>query len=136
MATELMELTAARARILAAARPLGAERIALRDAAGRVLAEDLVAAGPLPPFDHSAMDGYALRLADWSVDAWLPISQRIPAGHIGGDLARGTAARIFTGAPVPPGAQLKLTLARELVELTFSRWNKSEGRVIFANSGA
>lgn len=76
--------------------------IALLDALGSVLAEDVTAPIDVPGEDNSAMDGYALRAADATVP--LPVSQRIAAGSVGQPLAPGTAARIFTGAPVPPGA--------------------------------
>jgi molybdopterin molybdotransferase len=77
----------------------------LLDALGRTLAGDIVAAIDVPPADNSAMDGYALRHGDW-VDAGspLPLSQRITAGTTPSSLALGTAARIFTGAEVPAGA--------------------------------
>lgn len=74
----------------------------LLDALGAVLATDVVSAVQVPPDDNSAMDGYALRTAD--APGPLPVSQRIPAGTIGGQLQPGTAARIFTGAAIPPGA--------------------------------
>ena len=74
-------------------------------AAGRVLAVDQHSAIDQPPMDNSGMDGYALRAADVPVAGTrLPVSQRIPAGSVGHELAPGTAARIFTGAPLPPGA--------------------------------
>ncbi|MDO8347914.1 MAG: molybdopterin molybdotransferase MoeA [Rugosibacter sp.] len=74
-------------------------------ARGRVLAESLRSAIDVPPLDNSSMDGYALRVADVPVvGTRLNIAQRIPAGSVGHTLAPGTAARIFTGAPVPPGA--------------------------------
>lgn len=102
----LKSLDAALAELLAHAQPLaGHELLDTFDADGRVLAQDLVAALQVPPFDNSAMDGYALRAADLSGPALaLPVSQRIPAGSIGEPLAAGTAARIFTGAAVPAGA--------------------------------
>lgn len=71
-------------------------------ARGAVLAGDITAAIPVPPEDNSAMDGYALRAEEAGLA--LPISQRIPAGVTAAPLAPGTAARIFTGATVPPGA--------------------------------
>jgi molybdopterin molybdotransferase len=76
------------------------------DCLGLVLAEDLVATVPLPPFDNSAMDGYAVRAADVaSVPVELPVVDDIPAGRTAsGPLAAGTAHRIMTGAPVPVGA--------------------------------
>ncbi|TCS74037.1 molybdopterin molybdotransferase [Sulfuritortus calidifontis] len=95
----------ARAKLLDNARPVRqTEAIPLEAALGRVLAEPLIAAVTVPPLDNSAMDGYALRLADWAEDKWLHVAQRIPAGQLGHPLTLGTAARIFTGAPVPEGA--------------------------------
>lgn len=79
------------------------ERVLLAHAEGRVLANDLVATLDLPPWPNSAMDGYALRLADWAGEP-LPVSQRIFAGQAPEPLTPGTCARIFTGAPVPAGA--------------------------------
>ena len=74
-------------------------------AAGRVLAVDQHSTIDQPPMDNSGMDGYALRAADVpAAGTRLPVSQRIPAGNVGHELAPGTAARIFTGAPLPPGA--------------------------------
>ena len=74
-------------------------------AAGRVLAVTLHSTINQPPMDNSAMDGYALRAADVpAAGTRLPVSQRIPAGSVGHVLQPGTAARIFTGAPLPPGA--------------------------------
>ena len=78
------------------------ETCALPDALGRILAEDIEAAVAVPYDDNSAMDGYALRAADSGDD--LRVSQRIPAGSCGTEVLPGTAARIFTGAPIPPGA--------------------------------
>ncbi|MEU4444818.1 gephyrin-like molybdotransferase Glp [Actinosynnema sp. NPDC050801] len=76
------------------------------DCLGLVLAEDVVASVPLPPFDNSAMDGYAVRAADVaSVPVELPVAEDIPAGRTSSaPLAAGTAHRIMTGAPMPPGA--------------------------------
>src|SRR5450830_277614 len=70
---------------------------------GRVLAQDLISTLDLPPWPNSAMDGYALRLCDWAGEP-LVVSQRIFAGQAPAPLAAGTCARIFTGAPVPEGA--------------------------------
>ncbi|QHF43950.1 molybdopterin molybdenumtransferase MoeA [Pseudomonas sp. S35] len=75
----------------------------LAECDGRVLAQDLVSTLDLPPWPNSAMDGYALRLADWTGEP-LVVSQRIFAGNAPEPLAAGTCARIFTGAPVPDGA--------------------------------
>jgi molybdopterin molybdotransferase len=105
MSESPLSVDAALANLLAAARPLTDQETLAADAAlDRVLAAPLVSGVTVPPLDNAAMDGYALRLADWNADTWLPISQRIPAGALGGELAPGTAARIFTGAPVPAGA--------------------------------
>jgi molybdopterin molybdotransferase len=82
-----------------------AEDTALEPALGRVLAEAVVAEIDVPPADNSAMDGYAFRQEDWhGPDQPLAISQRIPAGIPADALIPGTAARIFTGAEVPQGA--------------------------------
>ena len=82
------------------------EEVATFDADGRVLAQDLVSALDVPGHDNTSMDGYAVRVADLRAAAGgaLPVSQRIPAGHFGPELQPGTVARIFTGAPVPAGA--------------------------------
>lgn len=84
----------------------GSERVSLDTASGRILAQDVRATIAVPPWDNSAMDGYALRLADLpeTGEMALPISQRLPAGTTPQPLQPGTAARIFTGAPIPAGA--------------------------------
>jgi molybdopterin molybdotransferase len=79
------------------------ELLALDDARGRVLASDLVATLDLPPWPNSAMDGYALNLADLHRQP-LQVSQKVYAGLAPDTLLPGTCARIFTGAPLPPGA--------------------------------
>jgi molybdopterin molybdotransferase len=79
------------------------QRLPLAECDGRVLAQDLVSTLDLPPWPNSAMDGYAICLADWTGEP-LPVSQRIFAGQAPQPLAAGTCARIFTGAPVPEGA--------------------------------
>ncbi len=102
----LRPLTDALHELLAHATPLpGGESVSTFDADGRVLAQDVLSSLDVPAHDNSAMDGYAVRSADWShADAVLPVHQRIPAGSAGVPLAAGSAARIFTGAPVPAGA--------------------------------
>ncbi|WPH15849.1 molybdopterin molybdotransferase MoeA [Variovorax paradoxus] len=102
----LMALDEALASLLAKALPkLPAESIATFDADGRVLAQDIVSALTVPPRDNSSMDGYAVRVADCAAPgAVLQVAQRIPAGTVGTPLAAGTAARIFTGAQIPEGA--------------------------------
>ncbi|HEN8801457.1 molybdopterin molybdotransferase MoeA [Pseudomonas sp. CM25] len=108
---------------LAEAAPIGeTENLPLAEAEGRVLATDLVASLDLPPWPNSAMDGYALRLADWQGQA-LPVSQRIFAGHAPQPLQPGTCARIFTGAPVPEGA--------DCVEMQENTEVLEDGRVRF-----
>ncbi|WFS20663.1 molybdopterin molybdotransferase MoeA [Pseudomonas sp. 905_Psudmo1] len=99
-----MEAALERLLALADAAPIEqVEQIVLAEADGRVLAEPLIAALDIPPWANSAMDGYALRLADCNGQA-LPISQRIQAGTAPTPLESGTCARIFTGAPLPEGA--------------------------------
>ena len=106
----LMALDDALAQLLAAATPvLPTECVPTFEADGRVLAQPLVSALHVPPQDNSSMDGYAVCCADLGLvraDApiALPVVQRIAAGHTGSALQTGTVARIFTGAPVPDGA--------------------------------
>jgi molybdopterin molybdotransferase len=102
----MITFTEALARLLAGVQPLGPERVALDEAAGRVLAEDVRAATPLPPFDYSAMDGYALATRDLPGDGpWsLPVVGESSAGGELPELAPGTACRIYTGARLPSGA--------------------------------
>lgn len=102
----MLTLDAALARLLEAVRPLEAiERVSTFDALGRVLAQDVVSLLDVPPADNTSMDGYALRAAEVpAAGTVLPVSQRIPAGVVGAPLLKGTAARIFTGAQVPAGA--------------------------------
>ncbi|MCU7248615.1 molybdopterin molybdotransferase MoeA [Pseudomonas koreensis] len=102
----LMPVETALARLLEmadASRIVERERLPLAKVQGRVLAEDLVATLDLPPWPNSAMDGYALALADWKGEP-LPVSQKVFAGQFPEPLQPGTCARIFTGAPVPQGA--------------------------------
>jgi len=93
-------------KILSQAVPLEeSENVDILDALNRVLAEDLYSTIDVPGYDNSAMDGYAVRSEDCQAAAnELPVSQRIAAGKVGLPLEPGTAARIFTGAPVPEGA--------------------------------
>lgn len=106
MMTTLDEALAA---VLAQAQPLSVELVDLFNADGRVLRQDCISALQVPPQDNSAMDGYAVCAANiTAVGVALPVSQRIPAGQVGTALQPGTVARIFTGAPVPPGADAVL----------------------------
>jgi molybdopterin molybdotransferase len=127
-AQPLIALEDALGRLLAMAdqAPIDARQtVALADAMGRVLAEDLQASLDLPPWPNSAMDGYALRQADWRGEP-LPVSQRIFAGQAPQALQPGTCARIFTGAPLPPGA--------DCVEMQENAVVQADGRVGFRES--
>jgi molybdopterin molybdotransferase len=97
---------------LLSATPTG--MLSLTDAVGLVLADDLVATIDLPPFANSAMDGYAVRAQDLErLPVTLPVSQDIPAGRTDTEpLQSGTAARIMTGAPMPPGADTIVQVER------------------------
>jgi molybdopterin molybdotransferase len=102
----MLEFEDALGRLLAGAHSVGeTESVPTQAAAGRVLATGLQSSIDVPPLDNTSMDGYALRCADVPASgAKLAVAQRIPAGSVGHTLAPGTAARIFTGAPVPAGA--------------------------------
>ena len=106
----LKPLDDALAELLAQATPLtGVDTVSLFEADGRVLAHRALSPLRVPLLDNSAMDGYALRCADVAqLGTVLPVSQRIPAGSVGTALQPGTAARIFTGASIPPGADTVL----------------------------
>lgn len=100
----MIPVAEALARIFALVSPLPAETVLLFRAHGRVLAEDMVARRAQPPFDGSAMDGYALRSADAIPGASLKIVGQSAAGHgFSGSVGAGEAVRIFTGAPLPAG---------------------------------
>lgn len=107
-ATPLLPVEEARAQVLELASPLPAEWVPLEDALGRTLAEDVTARRTLPPWDNSAMDGYAVRSADLSGAAppvRLAVLETLYAGTSPRQEVRpGTCARIMTGAPLPPGA--------------------------------
>lgn len=105
----LMSLEDALARLLGAAAVLPGElELPTLEADGRVLAQDIRSALDVPGFDNSSMDGYAVNSSEVAAaiaaGQVLPVSQRIPAGHFGPELQPGSVARIFTGAPVPEGA--------------------------------
>lgn len=94
----------ARQQLLDNAEPVtGSERLPLQQAGQRIVAEDVYSSLQVPGFDNSAMDGYAVRCADLGRGP-LPVSQRIAAGQAAQPLHAASAARIFTGAPLPPGA--------------------------------
>ncbi len=123
----LMALDEARARLLTRAVPLSCvESVSTFEADGRVLAQDITSALQVPPQDNSAMDGYAIRCADVrEPGVVLQVTQRIAAGSTGHALEPLSVARIFTGAPVPPGADA--IVMQEDVELV----NECEGGVRF-----
>jgi molybdopterin molybdotransferase len=102
----MISVEEAKTRLLAPLKPLGAEQVALSEAAGRVLAEDVESRRTQPHFAVSAMDGYAVRAADVArVPARLAVRGSVPAGQAFAGVVRpGEAVRIFTGAPVPEGA--------------------------------
>lgn len=103
-ANQLLDALLERAR-----RASETETVVVTAALGRVLAIPQTSAITVPPLDNSAMDGYAVRVADVAVAGTrLPVSQRILAGAVGASLQPGTAARIFTGAPIPPGTDAVL----------------------------
>jgi len=106
----LLSLDEALPQLLAQAQVLGrTQSVSTFEADGRVLAQDVIAALQVPPQDNSSMDGYAVRAADCTqTGAVLRVTQRIPAGTHGTQLNAGEAARIFTGAPIPPGADAVL----------------------------
>src|SRR6059058_4844053 len=98
----LLSVDEALAQMLARAKPVAdIEEVPTLEATGRVLARAQRSTMDVPPMDNSAMDGYAVRIAD---GLKLRVAQKIMAGSVGKPLAPGTAARIFTGAPIPGGA--------------------------------
>ncbi len=131
--------------LLSAARPVTeTEIVSTLEANGRVLAQAQSSLLPVPPMDNTQMDGYAVRAADCvGGTAQLRVTQRIPAGHIGQPLAAGTAARIFTGAMIPDGAdavvmQEQCSLNGDIVTVTHApksgEWIRRQGEDI--QSGA
>jgi molybdopterin molybdotransferase len=102
----LISVDDAISKIVATGVPVGqTEVLTLECSLGRVLAEDVISDINVPGYDNSAMDGYAVRSAECSKPGVsFHISQRIPAGYVGNKLEQDTVARVFTGAPVPEGA--------------------------------
>ena len=106
----MLSVTEAQQAILANVKRLEPETVSLLEALGRVLAEEVTAETALPPFDNSAMDGYAVRAADLisasrDQPVRLPVIADVPAGHpTSVEITAGTAARITTGAMLPRGA--------------------------------
>nr|WP_279309560.1 gephyrin-like molybdotransferase Glp [Pseudomonas koreensis] len=105
-----------------ASRVVEREHLPLAQIQGRILAQDLLSTLDLPPWPNSAMDGYALNLSNWTGKP-MTVSQKIFAGQAPDSLAPGTCARIFTGAPVPPGA--------DVVEMQENVEVHADGRVSF-----
>ncbi len=127
-AGSLMAVEVAQARLLEMATAsliTERERLPLAQVQGRVLADDLISTLDLPPWPNSAMDGYALRAADGSAEP-LVVSQKIFAGNAPQPLTPGTCARIFTGAPVPAGA--------DCVEMQENAELLADGRVRFTEA--
>ena len=109
-ANEMMSVEEALECVLSHVQPLEAETIPLLEAVGRVAAEDLRSDCDIAPFDHAAMDGFAVRVADLAqASAEHPVALQVvgevPAGSVySGEVGPGEAVRIMTGAPVPAGA--------------------------------
>ncbi len=113
----LLSVDEALAQLLAGAKPVAEiEEVPTLEATGRVLARAQRSAMDVPPMDNSAMDGYAVRLSDLEKKDSLRVAQKIMAGSVGKPLEPGTAARIFTGAPIPPGADAVVMQEHTVVE--------------------
>ncbi len=120
----LLSVDDALTQLLAGAVPVTqTEQVPTLEASGRVLAAAQSSTMDVPPMDNSAMDGYALRLSDLGPGKKLKIAQRIPAGSVGKPLEPGTAARIFTGAPVPSGADA----------IVMQEFTKADGDSVFVD---
>jgi molybdopterin molybdotransferase len=117
-AGQLQPVDQAIAALLSQVPPPVAEPVSIHACAGRVLAEVVRAPRPMPAWDNSAMDGYALRAADLPAEGgWLPLAGRIAAGDTRGQrLTDGHASRIFTGAPLPQGADTVVAQEQARVE--------------------
>jgi molybdopterin molybdotransferase len=134
----MLSIEEAQQRILERATPLRGERVPVVEAAGRVLAENVVALRPLPPFDNSAMDGYAVRAADVGPGpgARLRVVGESRAGA--GDLPSvgpGQAVRVFTGARMPPGADtvvIQEVVVRDGAEIVIERPPRPKANVRYA----
>ncbi|MEX5565016.1 molybdopterin molybdotransferase MoeA [Pseudophaeobacter sp. 1A16562] len=101
----MISVSEARAHLLELVSPLGTELVPLAEAAGRVLADDVAARRDQPPFAASAMDGYAVKSAEVELHAMFKVIGEAAAGHgFDGTVGAGQAVRIFTGAPIPDGA--------------------------------
>src|SRR5688572_9794979 len=117
MSDGLLSVDEALAQLLAGARPVTeADEVPTLEATGRILARAQRSTMDVPPMDNSAMDGYAVRVSDLDEKNSLPVRQKIMAGSVGKPLAPGTAARIFTGAPIPHGADAVVMQEHAVVE--------------------
>lgn len=115
--SDLLPVQDALNRITSGVAPVGTERLAIGEAAGRVLAEPVIARRTQPPFAGSSMDGYAFRAADSDAGARLSVVGESAAGAgFGGTVAAGEAVRIFTGAPLPAGLDAVLPQERAVRE--------------------
>lgn len=124
----LISVAEAHARLMGLFTPLGTESVPLADAAGRVLAEDVVATRAQPPFAASAMDGYAVRGGEATAGRRLRVIGTAAAGRrFEGAVGAGEAVRIYTGAPVPDGADF--IVIQEDVDLS------ADGRTIVVREG-
>ena len=131
MRKPLLPLETALAQLLASleGHQLGTQWVATMQADGRVLAQDVSSQLQVPPQDNSSMDGYAIKVADLAASNGIfPVSQRIPAGTNPQALLPGTAARIFTGAPIPFGADAVI-MQEDCVELPASNPQDSVLRI-------
>ncbi len=131
MRKPLMPLETALAQLLASleGQQLGTQWVSTMQADGRVLAQDVSSQLQVPPQDNSSMDGYAIKVADLAASNGIfPVSQRIPAGTNPQALLPGTAARIFTGAPIPFGADAVI-MQEDCVELPASNPQDSVLRI-------
>lgn len=144
MKSPLLPFDEALRALLSRATPVAGEQtVATLEAAGRVLARDVISPLDVPPLDNAQMDGYAIRLSDLGAGHGLTVSQRIAAGSMGVPLAAGGAARIFTGAPLPEGAdtvvmqeevQLEGDRVQVLSQPSRGDWIRRRGEDIAAGS--
>ena len=131
----LLSVDEALARLLAEAKPVAdVEQVPTLEATNRILAHPQTSSMDVPPMDNSAMDGYAVSTRDSSR---LKVAQKIMAGSVGEPLEKGTAARIFTGAPIPQGADAVVMQEHCIVEKDFvvlkktpkpGEWIRGRGR--------
>jgi molybdopterin molybdotransferase len=124
----LLSVDEALAQLLAGAVPVSAvEEVPALEASGRILARSQRSTMDVPPMDNSSMDGYAVRASESAAGAKLKVAQRIMAGSVGKPLEPGTAARIFTGAPIPQGADAVVIQEETQVEGEYVSLKKKVG---------